>query len=151
MSGKEVFSSTVPPGEEPCGPWLWMAVKKQIVKGQLHLVKPNGEDIRVQEAVNSVGLDICGEVDKDKFDEWIKGLREQDTNLFRYQGILAVQGQDAPFVFQGYHTFVRGVHTQRVWQAGEQRRCKIHFMGNNLRRDELVGSFEDCMVKCSQG
>eukprot|EP00930_Biecheleria_cincta_P028234 TRINITY_DN1969_c0_g2_i2.p1 TRINITY_DN1969_c0_g2~~TRINITY_DN1969_c0_g2_i2.p1 ORF type:complete len:438 (+),score=80.54 TRINITY_DN1969_c0_g2_i2:3-1316(+) len=151
MGGQEVYSSTVPPGEEPYGPWLWSAAKQCILKGKLHLVKPNGEKIWVRQDAISVGLELCGEVNKDKFDQWIVGLQEKHTNLFRYKGILAVRGQDAPLVFQGYDNFVRGAHTQRIWHAGEQRRCKIHFMGSSLNRDELVRSFRDCMVECSRG
>merc|ERR1712151_1329286 len=41
MAGQQVYCSKVPLGEDPYGPWLRSAAKKQIVKGQLHLVKPN--------------------------------------------------------------------------------------------------------------
>lgn len=101
MAGHEVYRSHVPLSEEASGPWLWKSVKQRIVRGRLHLVHPNGQDIWVQQDVNSVGLDLCGEVDQNEFDKWLDKLRQDHSiDLFRYKGILAVRGRDAPFVFQ---------------------------------------------------
>jgi G3E family GTPase len=150
IAGEEVFASPVPPEETPFGPWLWRAVKEQITKGRLHLVQANGDDIwlePLEQFVNSVGIDLHGEVDKEKFDHWLSELMmEKEENLFRYKGILAVQGQNAPYVFQGMQTRIVGAeHDDRAWPADGQKRCKIHFMGNNLNREQLVRSFMECM------
>jgi len=121
-------------------------------RGRLHLVKANGEDIWVQEHVSSVGIDICGDVDKDKFNRWIRWLTlDSETDLFRFKGVLAVQGQDEPFMIQGFKSrFTARAHTERTWQVDEQRRCKMLLMGTNLNMDKLVESFTECVVECSQ-
>jgi G3E family GTPase len=151
MAGKEVFASHVPPAETPFGPWLARAVKEQTTKGRLHLVQSNGDDILVeplQPFVSSVGIDIRGEIDKEKFDQWLSDLmQEKNEDLFRYKGILALQGQKAPFVFQGMQTRIVGEEQfYRAWPSDNERRCKMHFMGNNLSREELVGGFMKCVV-----
>jgi len=122
------------------------------VEGRLHLVKSTGEDIWVQEQSSSVGIDIRGHVDKEKFKHWIDGLfSDPDVDLVRFKGILAVQGQNSPFMFQGMHTHFRGcAHTERIWQPNEQKRCKVLLVGSNLNIDKLVGSFAKCMVEQSQ-
>jgi G3E family GTPase len=155
MAGDEVFASHVPPEEKPFGPWLWRAAKEQITKGRLHLVQTNGDDIwlePLQPLVSSVGIDILGEIDKKKFDQWISELlRGKNENLFRYKGILALQGQNTPFIFQGMQTRLTATkHGDQAWLADDQRRCKIHVMGNNLSRDELLGGFMACLVQDSE-
>lgn len=151
LAGKEVLAAPVPAAEEPFGLWLYVAAKEKIItKGRLHLVNANGDNLwlePLQSFVSSVRIDIQGEVDKDKFDIWISDLlREKDGSLFRYKGILALRGHDAPFVFQGTQNLFMGTeHSHRAWLADEQRRCKIHFMGNNLNRHELVTDFTECM------
>jgi G3E family GTPase len=154
MAGEEVLASHVPREEIPFGPWLWRAAKGVVPKGRLHLVETNGDDIWVEpleECVNSVGLDIHGEVDKEKFKKWMSELvREKSEDLFRYKGILALQGQDAPFVFQGMQSRLMGEHVHREGQANDSRRCKIHFMGDNLNREELIAGFMECVILDSE-
>lgn len=151
MAGKEVFSSPVPPTETPFGPWLWRAAKGRITNGRLHLVQRNGDDIWVepsQQFVNSVGIDVSGEVHKDKFDEWLSEVMcGKSADLFRYKGILALHGHNAPFIFHGMQTRLTGAeHIHRAWKTDDQRRCKIHFTGNHLSRDELIEGFMKCMT-----
>lgn len=99
-------------------------------------------------SVSSVGMDIPGEVDSaklDKFLNWI--VQERGIDMFRYKGVLAVQGKPEPFVFQGIHMLFSGsAHPTRKWEAGEERRCKMTFIGKNLNRDELTSGFMACVV-----
>jgi G3E family GTPase len=152
MAGQEVFSSPVPPGEEPFAPWLWRAAQERIANGRLHLINTNGEDIWLQEHVSSVCIDVPGEVNKEKFDHWLEVLiSDRENILSRFKGSLAVQGQQAPFMLQGFgQLFMGSANTQRVWQADEQRRCKIVFMGSNLNMDQIISSFTECMVEPPQ-
>jgi len=155
MGGKEVFTSDVPPGEEPFGPWLCQAAQKQIMRfGLLHLVQANGHDIWVepkpmQENMNSVGIDTPGEVDNELFAEWIgRLLHEKGADLIRFRGIVAQRGQNAPFVFHGMHMrFWGSTHSRQTWQEGEQRRCRFNFIGKKLNREELIGGFMKCVAK----
>lgn len=151
MAGTEIFTSPVPAFEEPFGPWLWTAAKERIIKGRLHLVQGNGDDIwvePVQTHVISVGIDFHGEVDKEAFDQWLRGVfRDEGTDVFRYMGILALLNRDQPYVFQGTHSWFEGRdYSRRTWQPAEQRRCKINLIGKNLNREELVSSFKKCLV-----
>jgi len=44
--------------------------------------------------VSSVGVDVAGEVDNGKLQEWIGWLlKEKGVDLFRSKGILAVKGE----------------------------------------------------------
>jgi len=155
MVGKEIFTICVPAGEEPFGSWLRRAAKKHTGKrcGLLHLVQSNGDDIWVepgpQEQVNSVGIEIPGEVQEGQFDQWLtRLLQEKNIDLFRFKGVLALSGRNEPFVFHGMHMHFWGLpHSQRMWQENEQRRCKINFIGRNLNKKELVDSFRQCMAK----
>jgi len=109
----------------------------------------NDAEHQHDESVSSVGIDTPGEVDKAKLDQWIGYMmQEKGTDLFRYKGVLAVKGDNKPFVFQGIHMLFSGSpHTERVWEADEERRCKFTFIGKNLNREELVGGFMKCMIK----
>jgi G3E family GTPase len=151
MAGEEVFASHVPAEEPPFGPWLWRAAKEQIPKGRLHLVETNGEDIWIeplQPFGSSVGIDIYGQLDKEKFMDWMNELMmEKNEELFRYKGILNIQGQKELFVFQGMQTRIMGgEHRVTVPVADDERRSKIHIMGNNLKREELLGGLMQCVA-----
>jgi len=151
VEGREVFARPVPPASTPFGPWLWRAAKEHITKGRLHLVQANGDNIWVeplQPFVRSVGIDVHGEVRKEKFDQWLGDvLRVKAQDLFRFKGMVALQGQNVPFIFQGMQTRLTGIEpSDRAWLAEDQKRCKLHFMGNNLSRDEMVEGFMRCMT-----
>lgn len=151
MAGKKVFASNVPQAEEPFGPWLWRAAKGRATKGRLHLVQSNGDDIWVepkQPCASSVGISVQGEVDCEKFHQWMDAIRKENSeNLFRYKGIVALEGENAPFVFQGIQTWLTGAENiHRDGLPDDERRCKIHFTGNSLNRDELIGGFMACMI-----
>merc|ERR1711988_1395294 len=96
-------------------------------------LKDNAEH-QHDESVSSVGIDTPGEVDKAKLNEWIGNLmQEKAADLFRYKGILAVKGDERPFVFQGIHMLFTGTpHPENKWQPDEERRCKFTFIGKNL-------------------
>jgi len=94
-----------------------------------------------------VGIQTVGEVDQAKLNEWIsKFLQEKGLDVFRTKGVLAVQGMKEKFVFQAVHMAFAG-SPQRSWSEGEERTCKLTFIGKNLNREELEQSFRKCMVK----
>merc|ERR1712187_881804 len=101
----------------------------------------------MQENVSSVGIDTPGEVDDELFDQWIGGLlQDKGADLIRFKGILARRCQNAPLVFHGINTrFWASVHPQQTWQEGQQRRCMLNFIGNDLNREELIGGFMKCI------
>lgn len=96
--------------------------------------------------VTSVGVDVPGEVDRKKLDGWIGWLlKEKGVDLFRSKGVLAVKGVSEKFVFQAIHMLFANTQGD-AWQADEERRCKMVFIGKNLNREELTSGFMACMV-----
>jgi len=96
--------------------------------------------------VSSVGIQIVGEVDQTKMNDWIsKFLQEKGIDVFRTKGVLAVQGMKEKFVIQAVHMAFAG-SPQRPWSEGEERVCKLTFIGKNLNREELEQGFRKCMV-----
>jgi G3E family GTPase len=96
--------------------------------------------------VTSVGLLTKGEVDNKRLNDWIgKLLTEKGTDIFRTKGVLAVQGMSQKFVFQAVHMAFAGA-PQRDWAEGEERICKLTFIGKKLNREELEGGFKACLV-----
>jgi len=99
------------------------------------------------ERVTSVGVDVPGEVDQDKLEKWLAWLlKEKGVDLFRSKGVLAVQGMQKKFVFQAIH-MIFAKSQEGVWEKGEERRCKMIFIGKNLSREELTSGFMQCMAK----
>jgi G3E family GTPase len=97
--------------------------------------------------VSSVGVDVAGEVLSDKLDAWIGWLlKEKGVDLFRSKGVLAVKGQKTRFVFQAIHMLFKNSEG-KPWTEGEERRCKMIFIGKNLDRDELTSGFMKCIAK----
>merc|ERR1719223_713591 len=94
--------------------------------------------------VSSVGIDVPGEVVQQKLNDWIGWLlKEKGVDLFRSKGVLAVQGMREKFVFQAIHMLFANSQ-EGSWAEGEERRCKMVFIGKNLHREELTTGFMKC-------
>ncbi|MBM4409230.1 MAG: GTP-binding protein [Chloroflexi bacterium] len=95
--------------------------------------------------IGSVGINVPGEVDADRFQEWMRVLlREKGTDIFRSKGIVAVKGDPNRFVFQGVHMLFGGT-ADRPWGEGE-RHSSMVFIGRNLDREALVSGFTACLA-----
>ncbi len=96
--------------------------------------------------VTSVGIEAAGTVDSGRLDAWLGTLlREKGVDIFRSKGILAIEGADERYVFQGVHMLLDG-QPDRAWRDGEERTNKLVFIGRNLDREELERSFRECLV-----
>merc|ERR1711998_242829 len=88
------------------------------------------------DAVSSCGFEICGEMDMDRLNTWLEALlRDRGADIFRMKGVVAINGCDDKYVFQGVHMVFDG-EPLAPWAAGEARKSTIIFIGRNLRRDE---------------
>ncbi len=97
-------------------------------------------------SVTSVGLEVDGELDVDKLNDWLGWLlRERGVDIFRSKGILSVAGWSERYVFQGVHMLVDG-RADRPWRPDEVRTNRLVFIGRNLDRDELERSFRACLA-----
>lgn len=98
------------------------------------------------EAVTSVGIDIVGECDPNRLNEWFERLLdEQGADIFRMKGVIAIKGQHQRFVFQGVHMMFGG-EPDRPWKIGESKRNQLIFIGRNLNRAQLNAGFRSCLV-----
>lgn len=96
------------------------------------------------EDVQSVSLEIPGDVDPDKFMPWVNDLAQSDgANFLRWKGILAFKNEPRRFVFQGVHMILDG-DLQREWKDDEARRSKLVFIGKELDEAKLRKGFEAC-------
>lgn len=95
--------------------------------------------------IGSVGIEHAGEVDKERFEAWVRTLlREKGVDIFRSKGIVAIAGHDERYVFQGVHMLVGGTF-DRPW-GDDPRHCTLVFIGRNLDRQALVAGFRACLV-----
>jgi len=94
--------------------------------------------------VSSLSLELKGNVDYDKIDMWLGGLLpEIHTDLYRMKGILAVEGYDEKYVFQGIHAMFEGT-PHEPWKPGEERKSKIVFIGKDLPKERIEKTFFEC-------
>lgn len=98
------------------------------------------------DSVTSVSLKMDGEVDLDLVNDWLGLLlNERWQDLYRMKGVLAIEGCDDRYVFQGVHALFEGM-PDRPWEDGESRSSKLVFIGKELDREELKAGFEACKV-----
>lgn len=99
------------------------------------------------DAVSSVAITIDGEVDIDLVNDWIGALLEDNwQDIYRMKGVLAIEGCDERYVFQGVHALFEGT-PERKWGENEKRTNKLVLIGKNLpERAELENAFKDCLA-----
>jgi G3E family GTPase len=102
--------------------------------------KPDHEH---DDEVSSVGVKIDGNLDQQRFRDWLgQLLREKGTDIYRMKGIVALEGIEERFVFQGVHMLFDG-KPDRPWGT-QERECQMIFIGRNLDRHELTSGLEAC-------
>jgi len=95
--------------------------------------------------VFSVGFEREGELHMERTNAWIaKLLQEKGTDIYRMKGVLAMQGCDDKYVYQGVHMLFTG-EVHEPW-GDEKRVNRLIFIGKNLSREELKASFESCLL-----
>jgi G3E family GTPase len=97
------------------------------------------------ERITSVGITEPGDLDMDKMNEWMGNLlREHGADIYRMKGVLAIQGNERRWVFQGIHMLLDG---QPMTEWGDEPRSnKLVFIGKNLDREMLTASFKACLA-----
>jgi G3E family GTPase len=104
--------------------------------------KPDHEH---DDEVSSVAVQLSGELDGEKFRDWISQLLQlQGPDIFRMKGVVAIAGQERRFVFQGVHMLFDS-QPDREW-GEEPKRCEIIFIGRNLDRQQLQEGVRNCLV-----
>jgi G3E family GTPase len=117
----------------------------RILESEPGLLEEDPDDHEHDPSVTSVGIDLEGDLDDRKLNDWLGqllGTKGQD--IFRMKGVLALAGTDQRFVFQGVHMLFTG-QPDRPWN-GDQRRSQLVFIGRNLDREELQGGLRACLA-----
>jgi len=100
--------------------------------------------------VTSTSSKFEGALNVNKLERWIGDLLgNYGQNLFRYKGVLAVEGMDDKFVFQGVHMIFSGNFSTEVaqWKEGEKRECRFVFIGRDLDHEALQAGLMECRAE----
>lgn len=110
-----------------------------------HFEKAFKPDHEHDEAVSSVGIDVVGDLDKRRFNQWLSHLLQtQGTDIFRMKGVISLAGEANRFVFQGVHMLFDG-RPDRTW-GNKPHRNQLIFIGRKLDRAALNEGFTQCLV-----
>ena len=94
--------------------------------------------------LTSVALQEPGPLDGKKLNAWLGGLlKTRGSDIFRMKGIVEVAGETRRVVFQGVHMLFEG-KPDRPWKDGEDRTCRIVFIGRGLDAAALRASLLAC-------
>lgn len=97
-------------------------------------------------AVSSVSIVAEGTLDRDEVEDWLERLvEEKGEDLYRMKGVLAVDGSEQRYVFQGVHSMLDD-SPGKTWQPNEKRINKLVFIGRNLDETALRKGFKGCLV-----
>jgi G3E family GTPase len=107
-----------------------------------HAYKPDHEH---DERVTSVGIEVAGDVDGERLNEWLRELlAAKGTDIYRMKGVLAIQGEPRRYVFQGVHMLLDH-RPDRPW-GDAPRTNRMIFIGRNLDRAALTEGFRACLA-----
>jgi G3E family GTPase len=97
--------------------------------------------------VSSVGIKLPGSVNYLMLERWLDRLVTVDgANLYRYKGLVSVQGVPNKYLFQGVGTTLTSGFANLPWQTDEPRESRFCFIGKNLDRELYVSGFTACRV-----
>ena len=102
-------------------------------------------DRPVHEAIEAVSLCHDGELDEERFGDWMsRELAEVEARILRLKGIVAMAGVDARVILQGVGEAVE-VRLGAPW-GDESRSSKLVILGLGLDAAELERGFLSCAV-----
>lgn len=97
------------------------------------------------ERVTSVGIEVPGELDLDRLNDWLGTLLgEKGVDIFRAKGVLALAGDDRRYLFHAVHMLFTGDEGP-AW-GSEPRHNRMVFIGRDLDRAALTDGFRACLV-----
>ena len=97
------------------------------------------------EEVSSVGIAIPGLLDLDRLNAWMaRLLLAQGPDIFRMKGVLAIDGVEQRYIFQGVHMLFSGDFGD-PW-GDDAPANRLVFIGRNLDRAMLEEGFRACLA-----
>jgi G3E family GTPase len=104
--------------------------------------KPDHEH---DEDVTSVGITEPGDLDLDRFNDWLRNLlATRGPDIYRMKGILSISDFPERFVFQGVHMLFDG-RPDTPW-GDNPRKNSLIFIGRDLDETELKEGFRACLA-----
>lgn len=117
---------------------------KRLIEIEPGFLDENPEDHDHDDSITSVSLKTDKPIQPDKFSSWMREfIRDRGVDVLRTKGILALDGQDQRYVFQGVH-MVMDSDWGRAWTPEEKRESRLVFIGRNLNPAELESAFAAC-------
>ena len=106
--------------------------------------KPDHEH---DQSVTSVGLREEVPLERMRFQYWLQNLlNTKGQDIFRFKGVLNVQGMDQRVVAQGVH-MISSMAKDRTWEDDEPRISEMVFIGRNLDAEELRSGLSGCRIR----
>lgn len=88
--------------------------------------------------MNSIGIELTGYFDKEKFSEWIEYfLHLNQSTIYRVKGILSFSNQSRKHVFQAVKTSF-SLEEDCFWSQSENRNNRLVFIGYNLNKNAIL-------------
>jgi G3E family GTPase len=99
------------------------------------------------EAIQSIYLEEKQPLNLEKLDRFLSLISsELGSQILRSKGVLNIEGEDQRIVFQGIH-MTMGSSPDRPWNAGEERKTQMVFIGRHLPKDVLIEGLSLCIAK----
>ena len=105
------------------------------------------EDHEHDQSVTSVALQEEVPLERMRFQYWLQNLlNTKGQDIFRFKGVLNVQGTDERVVAQGVH-MLSTLAVDRPWETDEPRVSEMVFIGRNLDAEELRDGLSGCRTR----
>lgn len=119
---------------------------KRLIEIEPGFLEEDPDDHEHDDSITSISLKTEKPIEPDRFSKWMREfVRDRGVDLLRTKGILALNGQDQRYVFQGVH-MVMDSDWGRNWTPEEKRESRLVFIGRNLDANELESAFAACTV-----
>ncbi|SER58123.1 CobW family GTP-binding protein [Salipaludibacillus aurantiacus] len=97
--------------------------------------------------ISSIVLQSQKAVDIKEFEKWFGDLVDnKGEQMYRYKGILNVDGFNKRIIFQGIHMLFAG-KAGAPWTADEERKSQFVIIGKGLDQDLFQREFEACLTE----
>jgi len=119
----------------------------RVVEMDENFLKGDEEHIHDQR-VSSIGFTLGADqqIELFRLQDWISELiAKWNQDLFRYKGVIAVQGRERKFVFQGVHMLFGGDFAAE-W-GDQERKSVFCFIGKNLDKMKIKENFMKCIAQ----
>ncbi|MEC3884867.1 GTP-binding protein [Halobacillus sp. HZG1] len=96
--------------------------------------------------ISSLALREVKPLNLKKLNLWLSFLVQiQGEKLYRYKGVLNIEGKERRFVFQGVHMLFAGEEAGS-W-GDDERVSELVFIGKNLDKKSLTEQFQQCVTE----